>query len=62
LPRISNVTCPVCGCLCDDIEVTVEGNTITEARNACAISEGKFLYYQDHRLLKPLVRKEGKLV
>ena len=62
MPRRPNVTCPVCGCLCDDIEVTVEGNTITEARNACAVSEGKFLYYQDHRLMKPLIRKDGELV
>ena len=62
MPRIPNVTCPVCGCLCDDIEVTVEGNVITKVKNACAVSEGKFLNYQDHRLLKPLIRKNGELV
>ncbi|MFQ6094509.1 MAG: formylmethanofuran dehydrogenase subunit B [Candidatus Bathyarchaeia archaeon] len=62
MPRISDVTCPVCGCLCDDIEVTVEGNIITKVKNACAVSEGKFLNYQHHRLLKPLIRKNGKLV
>jgi len=62
LHRISNVTCPVCGCLCDDLEVVVEGNTITEAIRACAVSEGKFLNYGSHRLLTPLVRKNGELV
>ena len=61
-PRIPNVTCPVCGCLCDDIEVTVEGNVITNVNDACAVSEGKFLNYQHHRLLTPLIRKNGELV
>lgn len=62
MPRIPNVTCPVCGCLCDDIEVTVERNVVTKAENACAVSEGKFLNYHDHRLLHPLIRKNGELV
>jgi len=62
LARIPNVTCPVCGCLCDDIELTVEGNTVTNAKNACAISEGKFLNFQGHRIPTPLIRKKGELV
>jgi len=62
LPVVSNVTCPVCGCLCDDIAATVERNIIAKVKNACAISEGKFLNYHDHRLLSPLMRKNGELV
>jgi len=62
LPRISNITCPVCGCLCDDLEVTVEGNSVTDVAKACAVSEGKFLNYGSHRLLSPLIRKNGELV
>ena len=25
---INNVVCPICGCLCDDLEVTVKNNEI----------------------------------
>ncbi len=59
---ISNVTCPVCGSLCDDIELHVENNEIVKVRNACGMGESKFLNYNGHRLRKPLVRKNGELV
>ncbi len=62
MPTISNVTCPVCGSLCDDIEVLVENNKIVKVRNACGLGESKFLNYNGHRLRKPLIRKNGKLV
>ncbi|MCK5625508.1 hypothetical protein KAI11_01500, partial [Candidatus Bathyarchaeota archaeon] len=58
----SSVTCPVCGSLCDDIELTVENNVITEVKNACAIGAAKFLTYNDHRPQNPQIRKNGKLV
>ncbi len=57
------VTCPVCGCLCDDIELTVKDGKIVKVKNGCAMCESKFLGYKsEHRLLKPLIRKNGKLV
>jgi len=59
---VSNVTCPVCGSLCDDIELEVENNIITKVRNACGMGEAKFLGYSAHRPLKPLMRKNGELV
>lgn len=59
---ISNVTCPVCGCLCDDLEIEVEHNTVKAVRNACGMGEAKFLGYSQHRLQKPLIRKNGRLV
>jgi len=62
LPCLYNVTCPVCGCLCDDIEVIIERDAIRAVKKACAVSEGKFLNYHSHRLLSPLVRKNGELV
>ena len=34
---VEDVTCLGCGCLCDDIALTVAGGRITEARNACEI-------------------------
>jgi len=61
MPVISNVTCPVCGSLCDDIEVIVENNRVTKVKNACAMGEAKFLSYGAHRPRKPLIRKNGEL-
>ena len=60
---VKNVTCPICGTLCDDLEVEVEENSIVDVRNACAIGEAKFLNFTDpkHRNLKPFVRKGGEL-
>jgi formylmethanofuran dehydrogenase subunit B len=58
----SGVTCPVCGCLCDDIEVTVKNNVITDVKNACAVGAAKFLNYSGHRHARPLIRKNGELV
>ncbi len=59
---VPNVTCPVCGCLCDDLEVEVESNSVKAVRNACGMGESKFLGYSRHRLQKPLIRKNGELV
>jgi formylmethanofuran dehydrogenase subunit B len=63
MPVVKAVTCPVCGSLCDDIELTIEDNKVVKVKNGCAMCESKFLGYNSkHRLLKPLVRKNGKLV
>ena len=60
---IKAVTCPVCGSLCDDIELTIENGRIVKVKNGCAMCESKFLGYNgEHRLLKPLIRKNGELV
>jgi formylmethanofuran dehydrogenase subunit B len=60
---INSVTCPICGCLCDDIEVTVENNEVVKMKNGCAVCEAKFIGYKgEHRIHTPLLRKEGKLV
>jgi formylmethanofuran dehydrogenase subunit B len=62
MPVVSNVVCPVCGCCCDDIDITVENNRIVDVRNACALSAAKFGSYSAHRDTNPYVRKNGKLV
>jgi formylmethanofuran dehydrogenase subunit B len=62
VPTIKAVTCPVCGCLCDDIELTVQDGKIVEVKNGCAMSESKFLGFREHRITKPLIRKDGELV
>jgi formylmethanofuran dehydrogenase subunit B len=61
---INNVVCPICGCLCDDIEVTIENNEIVKMKNGCAQCEAKMVhgYKSEERILKPMIRKDGKLV
>lgn len=59
---VRNVTCPVCGSLCDDIELSFKENKILKVKNACAIGEAKFLNYHQDRPKGPMVRKKGKLV
>jgi formylmethanofuran dehydrogenase subunit B len=60
---VKSVTCPVCGSLCDDIELTIENNEVVKVKNGCAMCESKFLGYKgEHRTKTPLIRKDGKLV
>jgi formylmethanofuran dehydrogenase subunit B len=61
---IKDVVCPICGCLCDDLEVTVENNEIVKMKNGCSVCEAKMVhgYKSEERILKPLIRKDGKLV
>ncbi len=40
---IDHATCLACGCLCDDITLTVEGGRIVEAARACPIGRPWFL-------------------
>jgi len=63
LAVVKAVTCPVCGSLCDDIELTIENGRIVKVKNGCAMCESKFLGYNSkHRILKPLIRKNGEFV
>jgi len=52
-----NVVCAFCGCLCDDLEVTVEDNQITKVKTVCLIGKNKLMYAQSH--IAPL-RVNGK--
>lgn len=58
---IPNVICPICGCVCDDLVVTVEGNKVVRAENACALAGAKFLNYHKDRNLTPMIREKGEL-
>jgi formylmethanofuran dehydrogenase subunit B len=63
MPVVKAVTCPVCGSLCDDIELTIDNGRIVKVKNGCAMCEAKFLgYCGEHRVLKPMIRKNGELV
>ncbi len=43
LKVVENATCTFCGCVCDDMELTVEGSHITKAKNACVLGKAWFL-------------------
>ena len=58
---VQNIACPICGCLCDDIEATVEDNKIVKVKNSCSISASKFLNFWKERNLSSLIRKNGEL-
>ncbi|MCW3992287.1 MAG: formylmethanofuran dehydrogenase subunit B, partial [Candidatus Bathyarchaeota archaeon] len=56
----TDVICSFCGCLCDDLEITVEGNRVVKARNACAISSSKYMHHEENRIADPAV--DGEVV
>jgi formylmethanofuran dehydrogenase subunit B len=41
--RIDNVACTVCGCVCDDLRITIEGERVIRAEGACHLSEPWYL-------------------
>jgi formylmethanofuran dehydrogenase subunit B len=43
LAILPDATCTFCGCVCDDIEISVQDNRITEAKRACALGQSWFL-------------------
>ncbi|MDD3621279.1 MAG: formylmethanofuran dehydrogenase subunit B [Methanofollis sp.] len=58
---ISDVVCPFCGTLCDDLEVKVsdDGKELLEVYNACVIGTEKFLHSQaEDRLTVPQMQDE----
>jgi formylmethanofuran dehydrogenase subunit B len=56
----TDVICPFCGCLCDDIEVTVDNNKIINVKNSCGISRSKFMNNEINRIYHPSI--DGKTV
>ena len=40
---VADATCTFCGCLCDDIALSIEGDRIVGAGNACSLGESWFL-------------------
>src|SRR5438067_2060059 len=55
---VSNATCTFCGCVCDDMELTVEGDRITKAKNACGLGKAWFLNH--HVEERPVAVVDGK--
>lgn len=61
MPKIiTDVVCPYCGCLCDDLEVVIEDNKIVETRCDCELGAGRFLDLDiPTRIRKSRIRIDG---
>ncbi|MCD1296373.1 formylmethanofuran dehydrogenase subunit B [Methanocella sp. CWC-04] len=60
LQVVTDVVCPFCGTLCDDLKIIKDGNTIVDTMNACVIGNEKFKSAQDgHRIMTPLERDDN---
>jgi formylmethanofuran dehydrogenase subunit B len=55
---VTDVVCPFCGTLCDDIEVIVENNEIKGVKHACKLGSAKFLNARKIRLTAPHIRSQ----
>jgi len=55
---VENATCTFCGCVCDDMVLTVEGNHITKAKNACVLGKA---WFSEHTVEdRPFALIDGK--
>lgn len=54
-----HVVCTFCGCLCDDLTITVEDGKIVKNDLGCAISKAKYLNHAEDRL-RPTIRRNGE--
>jgi formylmethanofuran dehydrogenase subunit B len=57
--EITDVVCPLCGCVCDDIVVEVEDNEVKKVRGACAVGKSKLMGHG--RIKSPAIRENGIL-
>ena len=64
--RHESVICPGCGCLCDDLDVTVAAGRIIEVTNVCLWGVSRFFHAKKfhpkkdrHRLREPEIRRPG---
>ena len=55
---VRDATCTFCGCVCDDMELTVEGDRITKAKNACVL--GKAWFFNHHIEDRPEALIDGQ--
>ena len=55
---IEDATCTFCGCVCDDINLTVKGHSIVKAQRACVLGNAWFLNHKIEE--RPSCLIEGK--
>lgn len=58
LKIVEDATCTFCGCVCDDIELHVEGDHITKAKRACVLGTAWFLNHEVEQ--RPACLVDGK--
>ncbi|MCH5377592.1 MAG: molybdopterin-dependent oxidoreductase, partial [Planctomycetes bacterium] len=46
LKVVTDATCTFCGCVCDDIDLKVDGHRIVEAKRACVLGTAWFLNHE----------------
>ncbi len=58
-PRIiADAACTACGCVCDDIELHVDGNTIVAATRACPL--GELWFFERRDTVRPACLIDGR--
>ncbi|HJJ42447.1 MAG TPA: formylmethanofuran dehydrogenase subunit B [Methanocorpusculum sp.] len=50
--------CPLCGCLCDDLELHIKDGVVKEVINGCSLASGKFC--SKGRMITPIKREGNK--
>lgn len=55
-----DIACTVCGCVCDDLRITVRGSRVVRAERACRLAEPWFLAQESQQ--PPAARIEGREV
>ncbi|WP_166827009.1 formylmethanofuran dehydrogenase subunit B [Thalassoroseus pseudoceratinae] len=58
LKIVEDATCTFCGCVCDDMVLTVEDDKITKAKNACVL--GKAWFFNHHIEDRPEATIDGR--
>ena len=60
IKTVENATCTFCGCLCDDMVLTVDmdAKKITKAKNACVLGKALFLSHEEED--RPFALIDGK--
>jgi len=58
LEVISDVPCPFCACLCDDLQVTVSGGRVVSVSGVCELARPRFLGLSENE--RPTCRVDGQ--
>lgn len=57
--QVNNVVCAFCGCVCDDIGVTIEEGRVTQVKNACVLGKA-WLMGHSAESDRPVALVDGK--
>lgn len=60
MPIYHDIACPACGCVCDDLQVAVDGERIVRVEGGCDVARDWFLRHNDSA--GPLAEIEGREV